>query len=342
MALLIFSHVGDVHSSAVTAVLRSHGVRCETFRFDEFPIASTITYDLSDGGPLLEGPSAGARLGEFRVVWNRRGWSPRMPAELHEEDRRLAAPICERYCDEMRLSPPPGQIWVNGRAAQLAMRSKAAQLELARRVGFDVPETIVTNDPAAARAFVSRPGRYVVKGLSPMHWDEPDRVISLPTSEVTASDLDDDLSVRACPMVYQRLVDKAWEYRVVVFGTRTLWVKLHSQAEGRYKTDWRHGMATELRIEAVPPPPAMEARILAFCRHADLLHASFDLAVTDSGEIVFFEVNEQGQTLWIEEVNPEIRILAHLARFLFDPDGERRPPWADSAIRLSDHMSAAA
>lgn len=338
MSLLIFSHVGDVHADAVAAVLRSQGTPCEIFRFDEFPIKSTITYDLEDGGPQLKGPGTNARLGEFGIVWNRRGWEPVFPSELHEEDRRLIGPICARYCDEMRITPPPGQIWVNGRSAQLAMRSKALQLQIARRLGFQIPETLITNDPEAARRFVARPGEFVIKSISPMHWDETGGVISLPTTRIKAEALDEDISVQSCPMIYQRYVDKAYELRVVVFGRRTLWVKIHSQGPGRYAEDWRHGMVDELALEAVDPPPELDARILSFCREAGLLHASFDLAVTPAGATVFFEVNEQGQSLWIEEINPEIPVLSMLARFLWDPVGGRLPPWSDAQIRISEHL----
>lgn len=340
MSLLIFSHVGDVHASAVAAVLRARGAPCQIFCFDEFPVASTVTYDLGAGGPLLKGPAADARLGEFDTVWNRRGWDPVFPPRLHEEDRRLVAPICGRYCDEMRISPPPGQLWVNPRSAQLAMRSKALQLQIARRLGFEIPETLITNDPGEARRFLAREGHFVVKGISPMHWDESGQVISLPTSSISAADLDDDVAIRSCPMIYQRYVDKAYEFRVIVFGRRTLWVKIHSQAPGRYKTDWRHGMADELQIEAVDPPPELDARIVSFCGEAGLLHASFDLAVTPSGETIFFEVNEQGQLLWIEDGNPEIAILAMLSAFLWDPLGGQAPPWAEDSIRLADYLPA--
>ena len=54
-------------------------MRCGIFRFDEFPIDSTISYDLQAGGPLLKAPDIEGRLGEFRTVWNRRGWEPRFP-----------------------------------------------------------------------------------------------------------------------------------------------------------------------------------------------------------------------------------------------------------------------
>jgi hypothetical protein len=338
VSLLIFAHVGDVHASAVADLFRAHGALCQIFCFDEFPIASTITWDLDAGGPLIRGPEADARLGDFATVWNRRGRNPAFAPELHEDDLALVAPICSLYCDEMRLSPPAGQLWVNPRAAQLAMRSKALQLRIARGLGFAIPETLITNDPAEARRFVAREGEFIVKAISPMHWDEADRVVALPTTAIEPADLDDDVAVGSCPMVYQRCIDKAYEYRVIVFGARTLWVKIHSQAAGRYKTDWRQGMTDQLRLEAVAPPPGLDSMILGFCRETGLLHASFDLAVTPAGETIFFEVNEQGQTLWIEDVNPEIPVLAMLSAFLWDPAGGRAPPWAGEAVRLADHL----
>jgi hypothetical protein len=336
VSLLIFSHIGDLHASAIAAVFPARGTPCQIFCFDEFPVASTITYDLAAGGPVLKGPAADTRLGDFGTVWNRRGWDSVFPPQLHEEDRRLVAPICGRYCDEMRISPPSGQLWVNPRSAQLAMRSKALQLQIVRRLGFGIPETLITNDPGEA---VPRArGGFHRQGHFADALEEPDRVIALPTSSISAADLDDDIAIRSCPMIYQRYVEKAYEFRVILFGRRTLWVKIHSQAPGRYKADWRHGMTDELRLEAVEPPPGLDARIVNFCREAGLLHASFDLAVTPSGETIFFEVNEQGQSLWIEEVNPEILVLAMLSAFLWDPVGGQTPPWAGDSIRLAGYL----
>jgi glutathione synthase/RimK-type ligase-like ATP-grasp enzyme len=324
---------------ASTRALESFGMRCEIFCFDEFPISSTISFDLDPRGPLLRGPQANGRLGDFTLVWNRRGWDPVLPAGLHQEDRRLALPVCRRYCDELRLAPPPGQVWVNSRVAQLRMRSKALQLDMARGLGFQVPETLITNDPEAARRFVGGSGDCIVKSISPMRWEEEGKVIALPTSPVSVADLDDDETVSACPMVYQRLVPKLYELRVLVFGDELLCVKIHSQDAGRYLLDWRKGVAGELRLERIVPPPQLESRIRAFCTEAELLHASFDLAVTPENGIVFFEVNEQGQTLWIEEVNEALPVFAMLVGFLWRAATGEAPPGAD-ALRLRDYLES--
>jgi glutathione synthase/RimK-type ligase-like ATP-grasp enzyme len=342
MSLLILSHVGDVHSRAVAAALASHRIEARIFRFDEFPVASTITYDLASAGPILKGPSADARLDAFDTVWNRRGWDPVFAAELDDRDRLLAGPICRRFADEMRLSPPPGQLWVNPRSAQLAMRSKSLQLRMAREIGFAIPRTLISNDVDAIRSFLSGPGKFIVKSIAPMSWAEGGAVVSLPTTRIGPDEVVDRVSVQSCPMIYQELVEKSYELRVIVCGKRTLWVKLHSQEGDRYRDDWRHGVVTEMKVEPVAAPDGLEAKILEFCRRANLLHASFDLAITPDGRAIFFEVNEQGQTLWIEEVNPEIRVLEMLVGFLADPLGRRPVRAGGDPLRLADHLALAA
>lgn len=342
MSLLILSHVGDVHSRAVAAALAAYGIDAQIFRFDEFPVSSTITYDLASAGPILNGPDADARLDSFEVVWNRRGWDPVFPTELDERDRLLAGPICRRFADEMRLSPPPGQLWVNPRSAQLLMRSKALQLRLARDMGFAIPRTLISNDMGAIRHFLAGPGEYVVKSIAPMSWTEDGAVFSLPTTRIGLDDVADRLSVQSCPMIYQELVEKSYELRVIVCGAQTLCVKLHSQEGDRYREDWRQGVVTEMKVEPVPPPHGLESKLLEFCRRANLLHASFDLAITPDGSTIFFEVNEQGQTLWVEEVNPDIRILEMLTAFLADPLGRRPGPTVRHPLRLADHLALAA
>lgn len=342
MSLLILSHVGDIHSQAVASALRRFGVHSETFCFDEFPLRSTITYDLQSEGPILHGPLAEARLDDFAVVWNRRGWDPAFSSELDGEDQRIVAPICKRFSDEMRLSPPGRQTWVNSRQAQLLMRSKALQLRLAKQVGFKVPNTLISNDPVAVRDFLSAPGDFIVKALSPMSWTEEDRLVWLPTTGISLAEVGDDLSVQSCPMVYQERVAKLYELRIIVFGKRILWIKLHSQEAGLYKDDWRHALDSRLKVEAIDPPAGLERRILDFCDKAGLLHASFDLAVAEDGSAIFFEVNEQGQTLWVEDLNPDIPVLENLVTFLADPLGRQPPAWAGEPIRLGDHLRAEA
>ena len=59
------------------------------------------------------------------------------------------------------------------------------------------------------------------------------------------------------------------------------------------------------------------------------------------GEHVFLEVNPAGQFLWVEEANPELRLLATFVDFLLSRDPAFRwQPEAD-AIRHADYRRRA-
>lgn len=51
-------------------------------------------------------------------------------------------------------------------------------------------------------------------------------------------------------------------------------------------------------------------------RRMGLVFGALDFIVTPEGDYVFLEVNEQGQFLWIEELNPNIPILDMFVQFL--------------------------
>ena len=274
----------------------------------------------------------------FSTVWNRRGWKVVFDPELDHSDVEVSAPICSRFCDELRFTAPASQTWVNSRYSQLIIDSKAEQLKLAKSLGFTVPRTIISNNPAAIIEFLDPARKYVVKPLSPMVWQENGRTIILPTTELDPNSLDDELSVRSCPMIYQDMIEKDFELRVVVFGVEVLVVKLHSRHDDQYANDWRLVDPSLLKPEMIEPPTGLVDKVLEFCRIAGLIHASFDFAVTPNGQVVFFEVNEQGQTLWIEQANGDIPVLDMLVGMLMDPTAHSRTKHSVRRLHLKDYV----
>ncbi|WP_019217958.1 hypothetical protein [Legionella tunisiensis] len=49
-----------------------------------------------------------------------------------------------------------------------------------------------------------------------------------------------------------------------------------------------------------------------------IIFGCFDFIVSTDNELYFMEINEQGQFLWIEEINPEINMLETWIQFLTD------------------------
>jgi glutathione synthase/RimK-type ligase-like ATP-grasp enzyme len=321
MSLLIFGHHADVHSKAVAWAFGAKSLRAAIFCGDEVPGDATLSFEPGDDRWHLTGPDVDAALEDFAVVWNRRDRHPVMPDWIHKGDRRQAAGVCRIALDAMKLKLHPGQVWVNPRRNQLFIDSKPNQLRLAKAVGFTIPRTLISNDPAHIRAFVGGHPDCVAKSLHSMSWRDAGHYTVATTARVGLEHCRSDRPLRAAPMIYQERIEKAYELRVVLFGSDLLAVRLDTQkGNGRARVDWRFTELRDIDFTEVPCDEPVREKLLAFARAAGIVHGSFDLAVTPAGETVFFEVNEQGQTLWLEELNREIRVLDRLVQFLAKPD----------------------
>ncbi len=324
MSVLIFGHENDEHSRAVCEALIAEGVSCAIFCNDAYPRATSVSLDPASGIVEFDGPEGSGRFGDFQTVWNRRRKPASLPSFVHEADRAIALSESETFLQELRNIGFAQQIWVNPEVSQFKIRGKTNQLLLARLVGLTVPRTLISNDPGRVREFLRETPRAVAKAVNKQGWAEDGVDIVLPTSPVTISDCDDDASIQMCPMIYQEQIDKAFELRVVVFGDELLCVKLDSQTREESRTDWRNAAPNSFPIEEIAPPASLTKRIRRFCRRADILHGSFDFAVDEDGNAIFFELNVQGQSLWIEDWNPAIRVLDRLVEFLKAPSRHYR------------------
>ena len=84
-----------------------------------------------------------------------------------------------------------------------------------------VPETIVTNDPAGVRSFISRiKGRIVVKTLSTPAVLEDGGVTLAHTRRLSTEDLADLSGVDVTAHLFQEWIDKAYEVRLTAVGRR--------------------------------------------------------------------------------------------------------------------------
>jgi hypothetical protein len=76
-------------------------------------------------------------------------------------------------------------------------------------------------------------------------------------------------------------------------------------------------------------------------RSLGIVFGCFDFIVTPAGEHVFLEVNPMGQFLWIEEAQPEIRLLAPFVDFLLSRRRDFRWRPSPDAPRHADYYRAA-
>lgn len=302
--------------------MRRRGVPFVRWNLDQFPFGSSLTYLTSRDGFHVEIESDGhtVDLDQVGSIWCRGVQALGFPADFSGADRRFAEAESERALTA--LCTIAEVVWINHPHRHIRANSKPAQLAIARRLGLDVPTTIITNDPEKVRAFVAQSGGKVVyKALTQSLDTEPGKTLF--TSLLTPQALKNLNLIRATPGVFQQLVPKAYELRVTVVGRRIFSAKIDSQSRPETKIDWRH-LPFEVD-ETITLPTEIETKLHAFMNHFGLVYGAFDFIVTPDGRHVFLEVNPAGHYMWIE-AKLGLPITRALADALSDPclDGKNQ------------------
>ncbi|HEX7623340.1 MAG TPA: alpha-L-glutamate ligase, partial [Anaeromyxobacteraceae bacterium] len=160
--------------------------------------------------------------------------------------------------------------WVNDRACDEAADDKARQLAVAARIGLRVPRTLVTNDPAAARAFVAErlEGETIHKNLTSAAG------IWRPTALLRRGDRALFASLRQLPLMFQERVRAEADVRVTVVGDELFAAEIVSRDPDTL--DFRPDLQ-RARYRAVALPAGIERKLRRMVRELGLAYAALDL-----------------------------------------------------------------
>jgi glutathione synthase/RimK-type ligase-like ATP-grasp enzyme len=212
---------------------------------------------------------------------------------------------------------------------------KQLQLEVARRVGLDVPRTLVTNDAQAVRAFWEEcSGRVIAKMMTGFAVVEDGRDHVVFTNALAEEDLGALDQLALCPMTFQERLDKALELRVTIVGERVFAASIDSGKLERSRVDWRRA-GLELIADWKPCelPRDVERGLLALMDHFGLNYGAIDVIVTPEGRHVFLEVNPSGEFFWLDrdarlpisEALADVLLGLAPRRLVARPTAERAP-----------------
>ena len=171
-------------------------------------------------------------LAEVSAVWYRRPVPPVLPSSLTLEQARWAMAEAREALEGVWRAMDVR--WVNHPDRNGPASSKPAQLRAAKAVGFEVPDTLMTNDPDAARPFVvEHPAGVVVKplrsGRLSVEGDERLFFTTLLThpNQVRFERLGTE------PYVFQAHVAKRADVRVTVIGDEAFAVRITAKTTPR-------------------------------------------------------------------------------------------------------------
>jgi glutathione synthase/RimK-type ligase-like ATP-grasp enzyme len=340
---LILTNPGDFHAFVVGEALRRKGHCVWEWYTSDFPSLQKASALLTGEGIHweLSGPELIVEDIRPKAVWVRSPSTPVVPSSVLTADQPFAARECRKFLNSLFQSAGWGAFWVNPIAGASRADLKMEQLKAAVRAGLRVPRTLCSNDPARIRQFIRDNHESVIyKAFYPASWETADGVAVLFSSHVTEADLPDDTLLQAVPGIYQQTVPKAYELRVTAIGMTLVAAKLYSQTIPSAKLDWR-AAREPVPLEPTDIPESLANACRAIMADLGIVFGCFDLIITPDGEAVFLEVNEAGSFLWIEEQNPEFRLLDVFCEFLLR--GRTDFKWSESAssVRFRDVEAAA-
>lgn len=353
MSMLIFGFPEDIHSQAVSWALTNAGAAVELLDVSSFPCSRRIS--LSPTGPQRnlrwsaspQSAAGAVDCAKVDLVWCRRMNTRLLDLRgLHVDDRRVALNESRAFIRGLWQSVSPDAVWVNPLSAQETSLSKAHQLWQAQQVGFAVPPTLMSNDPDAVRQFCREHSKVIMKPFFQETWSEDAKEYVQLSCLIGEQHLRDDRAIELCPAIYQQYCEKAHELRVVVMGDDLISARIDSQNCEASRIDWRSDRLGQAQISAEELTADQRTMILTLMKRLGLVFGSLDLIVQPNGEMVFLEVNEQGQFLWLEDRCPQLDLLGRVSRFFAGHLGISADAWpslADfRAANSVDHEQASA
>lgn len=291
--ILIVSFPDNEHVEQVRKHLKAESVVVDTATF---PVSLGLSAALSRERECIQLALPGGRnicLCQVGAVWYRRI----RPYEFHDDLQDHTAKLFAwSEANEALLGVwySLDCFWMNPPTADEVSQRKVRQLQVARRVGLSIPDTLVTNRPDEARQFIEAHGlgRVVRKAFRNIA-QAPRETHLLREEDLGLLD-----SVRYTPVIFQRYVPAGLDLRVTVVEDEIYAAAITSGE--RYAADYRPGLGSA-KVVPYEMPPAVAEKLLELMRIFGLKFGAVDFRVTPDGDHVFLEVNPAGEYLFISQ-----------------------------------------
>jgi len=300
--LLIITSKDDGHADFMINMLNERGLDQQVIRLntEDFVHNCDVLFDGEAVEILIKDSGRAFHSSEIKAVWYRR---PK-ELEINEADKGVAEFIEAEalaflrgfyfFCHDTAL-------WVNPLPAMHRGRIKMQQLQLAQRLGFKIPKTIITNQPDKALAFFETVNTVCFKGIGEPNFTIEGQLHALFNRVVTKDEVaTQSASIRRCPTLFQEYIPKQFDIRVVVMGAEIFAFEIHSQEHPLAVHDFR-GVSPDYlthRLHQLPEP--ILAGIRQFMKQQGLVFSSMDFVLSKDGDYYFLENNCNGQWLWLE------------------------------------------
>lgn len=187
--------------------------------------------------------------------------------------------------------------WINPLAASRLAEAKIAQLHMAQKLGFELPKTLITNDPGEARKFASEQKDIVSKALDAPLLELPDHSDFIYTQLIDRNLLNvPDAELRMAPTIFQQAISHKTDIRVTVVGNTTIAAEIQCSTD---EIDWRRARSDQIKLNPITLDRDLQEKCIALVESLGLIYGSIDF-VRYKNQWFFLELNPSGEWGWLQ------------------------------------------
>ena len=196
-------------------------------------------------------------------------------------------------------------LWLSDYFAMIRACNKGLQLATASKVGFNVPETVITSSKARAEEFAATHSQFISKphvvGTPKINGQQK----VLLTTLFDKDHQPDLANLHLAPTILQNAIDVKDDVRIIVVGEKTFAATVNSSYEqtdqNKHLRDNRAGhYEGTVDIKEIKLPSDIASKCTAHVRELGLQFGAIDMLVDKNGKWWFLENNPNGQWAYIE------------------------------------------
>lgn len=326
-SVLVISYDEDDSAKLLMQRLNEIGQHYYLVDLSKYPNQATATLDYSSGSVESRFSGEGVTFNPKSIKsiwWRRPKGKVRPPTEdpitryMEIESEILMNSFFELFRDVR---------WVSNPEMTRIANHKPLQLEFAQKIGFRIPKTIISNDPAAVTDFlrsnwdmpvIMKPVGTSFVRISPDVKNPGDKNLAIYTRIIDKKQILENIAMVAnCPVIFQEAAGQEFDVRATVIGDKVFAIKIgHSEdfGAGSNNVDWRN-QKLKRTYEKLIVPAEIENKCVEITQSLNLNMGAIDLCYSKKKGFTFLEINPQGQ--WV----PSETVAGHpvsltLAKFL--------------------------
>ncbi len=178
--------------------------------------------------------------------------------------------------------------WVSDPNCTTVASNKLIQLRRAHKIGWQIPETLVSQDPEKILDFCKAAPRQkvIAKEMGSSRGCTMAAVTLTPTDIMGA-----DTTI--CPAIYQHFIPGTRHLRINCFGEQVVAFEIETRV-----IDWRRDHTARMTLYDLDHNTENRVKSLVF--DLGLKMGIIDAKLRENGEVCFLEINPQGQYLFLE------------------------------------------